>query len=207
MRFSSAISTLFLLGSLKLATGLPVDNEVAERDVVVVVETVIVTKTAGGPGPQNTGGGQNGQGRDDRDSDGYGGWGWGHHKQQSSVAPQAQPSTQPSAQPQPQPEPQAEPQAQSQSQPQPSAQVEDPKETPAADNNPQPSASSVGGSGGISDDNAKVLELHNEYRRTKCTGLKDLVWDETAANLAKNWVQGCKGLVHSSQETRTVNGL
>ena len=216
MRPSTAISILAAIASISRVAGLPLEHELAEKDVVVVVETVTVRVTRVAGAPQETG-----QVAVKEDPpvewsshwSGYGGdrgkhWGSGKGVKDDDDQPAEQPAASAPAtpeEPQPsalaQPPPDTAPQSQSsateaEQAPEPTSEAAQPE--PTADTAPPESASPAP----AGDDQAKILAAHNDYR-SKCPGAKQMRWDDELAGAANEWAKTC---VKGHPEDRKING-
>ena len=194
--------------------GVPVEHEIVEKDVVVVVETVTVAVTKLAGGPQYTAQPAPVAGMAVDWSEKWGGRGhgdgWGRGKgaqpdidQQggsplaSIPAEPAEPAPSQSIAPPPAtlPEPDV---TQAQPEPEPTTAAAQPESSP----NPPPAETQQQATPPSGDDQAKILAAHNEYR-TACPGAKQMHWDNDLAAAADEWAKTCT-LGHPSN--REING-
>jgi hypothetical protein len=178
MRTSVLVPLLAAVASIANVAGLPLDSELVEKDVVVVVKTitVAVTKFAGQPemtgaappqyaaAMESWGGSWGGQG---------GGKGWGrgkgYHGQQEQQSQQLPPPAQPT-----EPEPTALVEARP-------ASSTTTAEAPPAEPSPRPPAEPAAQTTPPSGDDDKILAAHNNYRAV-CPGAAKMSWDAEVRN-------------------------
>jgi outer membrane biosynthesis protein TonB len=202
MRTSVLVHLLAAIASIANVAGLPVDSELVEKDVVVVVKTITVAVTkfagqpemTGAPPPQYAAAMESGDGRWG-DQGGGKGWGRGkgYHGQQEQQSQQPPPPAQPTepeptALVAPQPKPVESQSAEVRPQPAQSETAEarpaspsTTAEAPPAEPSPKPPAEPAAQTTPPSGDDDKILAAHNNYRAV-CPGAAKMSWDAEVRN-------------------------